>query len=418
MPCLSDRTPVERAIAALSRGEMVVVLDDEDRENEADLIMAAEFADTAAVAFFLRHTSGFLCTALTTERAAALDIPLMVEDNTEALRTAFLVSVDAAGTGTGISATDRAATVRALADPTSRPADLHRPGHVLPLRAVPGGVLARRGHTEAAVELTTLAGLSGSGLLCELVTPDRTGMLRGAAATEFAAQHDLPLITIRELVEHCRAGHAGVERVGAAEIPTPHGVFRTIAFRNPVDDVEHVALVFGNPSPHAPVLVRIHSECLTGDVFGSMRCDCGDQLQESLREIARGGCGVVVYLRGQEGRGIGIGHKLQAYELQQAQHLDTVDANIALGLPVDSREYRVAAHILADLGITRAKVMTNNPDKIVGLQDSGIQVVERVPVEGEPTPQNLAYLRTKRERMGHLLAAELAEDGPALPVNA
>lgn len=403
MPRLSEHDVVERAVAALARGEMVVVLDDEDRENEADLIMAAEFADTANVAFFLQHTSGLLCTALAAERAATLDLPLMVQDNTEALRTAFLVSVDASTTGTGISAADRATTVRALADPSTRATDLNRPGHVLPLRAVPGGVLRRPGHTEATVDLATLAGLCGVGLLCELVTRDRTGMLRGADAAAFAAEHGLPLVTIRELVEYRRDESRSVERIGAADIPTPHGPFRAVAYRNAVDSVEHTALIYGEPVAEEPVLVRVHSECLTGDVFGSMRCDCGTQLQDTLREIARAGCGVVVYLRGQEGRGIGLGHKLRAYELQQARHLDTVDANLELGLPVDSREYGVAAHILFDLGVTRTKVMTNNPDKVAGLRAAGLEVVERVAVRSEPTPQNLAYLRTKRDRMGHLL---------------
>jgi GTP cyclohydrolase II/3,4-dihydroxy-2-butanone 4-phosphate synthase len=403
MSRLNSPGPVELAIAAIRQGGVVVVLDDDDRENEADLVMAAEFADTERVAFFLQHTSGFLCTAITGERADDLALPLMVQDNTEAHGTAFLISVDAATSGTGISAADRGATVRALADRATRPADLNRPGHVLPLRAVAGGVLVRSGHTEAAVDLATLAGLTPAGLLCELITEDRTGMLRGADAVRFAAEHDLPVIRIADLVQYRLAHTTVAERVSAADIPTPQGSFRAVAYRNVVDGVEHVALVVGDPRPDEEVLVRVHSECLTGDLFDSLRCDCGTQLRSAMRMIVDEGCGIIIYLRGQEGRGIGLGHKLRAYEIQQHEGLDTVDANLRLGLPADSREYGMAAHMLRDLGVQRLRLITNNPDKIRGIRSYGLQAIERIPSASQSTPHNLAYLRTKRDRMGHLL---------------
>lgn len=399
----AGHSTIDDAVAALAAGGAVVVLDDEDRENEADLIMAAEHATPRNVAFFLEHTSGFLCVALSPDRADVLELEPMVEDNTEAQGTAFLVSVDArVGTTTGISAGDRALTCRALADPATSPEDLARPGHVLPLRARPGGVLKRAGHTEAGVDLCRLAGLAPAALLCEMVTPDRLGMVRGGEAVEFARRHGLPVITIADLVRYRRGRTRLVKRSGEARIATPDAEFLVVAYRSVLEDVEHVALVLGDVADGEPVLARVHSECLTGDLFGSLRCDCGPQFRLALERIAQEGRGVVIYLRGHEGRGIGIGHKLRAYRLQE-QGLDTVDANTALGLPVDTREYGVGAEILADLGVRDVLLMTNNPHKYGGLDGHGIRVAGRVSLQTKPTPHNIRYLATKRDRMGHLL---------------
>jgi 3,4-dihydroxy 2-butanone 4-phosphate synthase/GTP cyclohydrolase II len=397
--------PIEAALAAIGRGEIVVVVDDEDRENEGDLIMAAEKVSTDDVAFFLHHTSGFLCTAITTERARALRLDPMVVDNTESMNTAFLVSVDyAVGTSTGISAHDRAATIRALADQSTNPTDLARPGHVLPLEARTGGVLKRTGHTEAAVDLAALAGLEPAGLLCEIVTDDKADMARVDDLRTFADEHGLVMITIADLVRYRRRTEQLVRRVSTAQIPTEWGTFTCHAFESTLDGIEHLAFTMGDVRSldGESVLVRVHSECITGDIFGSRRCDCGPQLHEAMRRVAEAGRGAVVYLRGHEGRGIGIGHKLRAYALQE-QGRDTVDANVELGLPVDSREYGVGAQILVDLGVTKMSVLTNNPSKYGGLAGFGLEIVDRVPIESAPTPENVAYLRTKRERMGHLL---------------
>lgn len=398
--------PIEDAIEAIRRGEMIVVVDDENRENEGDLIMAAEKTTTSDVAFFLHHTSGFLCTAITSERARDLQLDPMVIDNTESMSTAFLVSVDLRkGTSTGISAGDRAATIRALADTSTAPADLARPGHVLPLEARAGGVLKRAGHTEAAVDLAAMAGLEPSGLLCEIVTGDKADMARVDELRAFAEEHGLLMITIADLIRYRRRTEKLVERVSTAQIPTDWGTFTCHAFESTLDGIEHLALTIGDvdgADPSEPVLVRVHSECITGDIFGSRRCDCGPQLEAAMKLIAEAGRGVVVYLRGHEGRGIGIGHKLRAYALQE-QGRDTVDANLDLGLPVDSREYGVGAQILVDLGVARMNVLTNNPSKYGGLAGFGLEVVDRVPLESTPTSHNVEYLRTKRDRMGHLL---------------
>ncbi len=398
---------VRRAVEVLAAGGMVVVLDDEDRENEADLIMAAEHATPERVAFFLEHSSGLLCTAITPERSRALELGLMVEENTESHNTAFLVSVDyRRGTSTGISARDRSATVRALADPATRPTDFARPGHVLPLRSRAGGVLKRAGHTEAGVDLCRMAGVEPAALICELVTPDRLDMMRGNEARRFAREHDLPVITVASLVRHRRMEKRLVERVSDADIPTDQGTFRAIAYRSLLDGVEHLALVMGEVNRSDDVLVRVHSECLTGDAIGSLRCDCGPQLRTALQHIQEAGSGVIVYLRGHEGRGIGLAHKLRAYRLQQDDGLDTVDANTELGLHIDSREYGVGAQILSDLGVRRVLLMTNNPAKYGGLAGHGLQIAQRVPLEIPPSAHNLAYLTTKRERMGHELNLE------------
>jgi len=390
------------AVAAMSRGEIVVVVDDEDRENEGDLIMAAEFATTEKIAFFVRHTSGVICTPLTGERLDDLDIPLMVRDNTESHRTAFTYSVDYRhGTSTGISAADRAATIRSLIDPGTRPGDLARPGHIFPLRYSAGGVLKRAGHTEAAVDLARMAGLYPAGILCEIVM-ENGEMARVPDLVKFCEEHNLLMISIAELIRYRRQTEKLIRRVSEARIPTDWGDFTCYVYESLLDGIQHIAFVRGAVQGEGDVLVRVHSECLTGDVFGSLRCDCGLQLESAMRSIAQEGLGVLVYLRGHEGRGIGIGHKIRAYSLQD-EGRDTVDANLDLGLPVDSREYGIGSQILVDLGITTMRVMTNNPAKYGGLEGYGLEITGRVPLESVPNPENIRYLRTKRERMGHLL---------------
>jgi 3,4-dihydroxy 2-butanone 4-phosphate synthase/GTP cyclohydrolase II len=395
--------PVEKAIAAVGRGEIVIVVDDEDRENEGDLIMAAEFATPEAIAFFVRHTSGLICAPITAERADELDLPLMVVANTESQRTAFTVTVDYRhGTTTGISASDRAATIRALIDPATRPTDLARPGHIHVLRAREGGTLKRAGHTEAAIDLARMAGLYPAGVLCELVSEDRLDMARLPELTKFAEEHGLLMISIADLIRYRRQNEKLVKRIAEARIPTDHGDFTSYVYEANLTGEQHIAFVKGAVQGEENVLVRVHSECLTGDVFGSLRCDCGPQLDAALRHISEEGMGVVVYLRGHEGRGIGIAHKLHAYQLQD-EGRDTVDANLDLGLPVDSREYGIGAQILVDLGITTMRLLSNNPSKRGGLEGYGLEIVERVPLETVPNPENIDYLRTKRDRMGHLL---------------
>ena len=535
------------AIRAIGRGEVVVVTDDEHRENEGDLIMAAEAVSTDALAFFLEHSSGVICAPLPGERLDELELPLMVTDNREGHRTAFTVSVDlAAGITTGISASDRARTVRALADPHAVASDFVRPGHIFPLRSRPGGVLERPGHTEAGVDLARLAGLQPAAILCEVVTPDRRAMARRPELEALARAHGMPMISVAELVRHRRRNERLIEKVAEAHVPTPHGTHTCQAWRSLVDGVDHIAFVRGDVAGDEPVLVRVHSECLTGDVFGSLRCDCGAQLADALDAIDEAGRGVLVYLRGHEGRGIGIASKLDAYRLQdggtarlpelerftrehdlklisiadliryrrqreklvrrvseariptawgdftayayenvldgehhlalvkgavagergvlvrvhsecltgdvfgslrcdcgtqldgalariaaeglgvvvylrghegrgiglahkiaaynlQEQGRDTVDANLELGLPVDDREYGIGSQILVDLGVTTMRLLTNNPAKYTGLGGFGLEIVGRVPLETNPNPENLGYLRTKRERMGHLL---------------
>jgi 3,4-dihydroxy 2-butanone 4-phosphate synthase / GTP cyclohydrolase II len=394
---------IEDAVAAIGRGEVVVVVDDEDRENEGDLIMAAEYATPEKIAFFVKHTSGLICAPVTNERADELNLPLMVAHNTESQRTAFTVTVDYRhGTTTGISAFDRAKTIRSLMDPATRPEDLTRPGHIHVLRARDGGVLKRAGHTEAAVDLTRMAGLYPAGVLCELVTDDGMGMARLPELERFATRHDLCLISIADLIRYRRQREKLVRRIAEARVPTEWGEFTCYAYQSVLDQETHLAFVMGAPQGQDNVLVRVHSECLTGDVFGSMRCDCGNQLNAAMAKIAEAGMGVVVYLRGHEGRGIGIHNKLLAYQLQD-DGLDTVEANLHLGLPADSREYGIGCQILVDLGITTMRYMTNNPAKYGGLEGYGLEMVERVPLESIPNPENIHYLRTKREKMGHLL---------------
>lgn len=408
---------VEDAIAAIARGEIVVVADDEDRENEGDLIMAADAATDAATAFIVRHTSGVICVALTGERCVDLRLPLMVPPvaNSESQGTAFTVTVDLReGTTTGISAADRTATIRALADASVPAEDFNRPGHIFPLQARPGGVLKRAGHTEAAVDLARLAGRAPAGVLCELVSEDGS-MMRGPELREFADRHGLLFISIADLIRYRRRSEKLIARTAEARVPTEFGEFRCHAFQSTVDGETHLAFVMGDveqsPTDESPVLVRVHSECLTGDVFASVKCDCGPQLHEAMRRIAEVGRGVVVYLRGHEGRGIGISHKLRAYDLQDAG-LDTVDANVELGLPVDSREYGIGAQILVDLGVRHLRLLTNNPSKYGGLDGFGLRIAGREALHVPVHPEAERYLRTKRERMGHLIPDDmLGSDG-------
>ncbi len=392
--------PVEQAIEDIRAGRMVIVVDDQDRENEGDLIFAAEKVTADHVSFMVRHCSGIICVPMEAERLEELHLPLMVTQNSDAMGTAFTVSVDARNeTSTGISAPDRAATIKALIDPSSTPSDLARPGHIFPLRAVEGGVLRRAGHTEAAVDLARLAGCYPAGVVCEVANEDGT-MARLPQLEKFAAEHDLTIISIADLIAYRRRSEVLVHRVSEARIPTAYGEFRTIGYES-YDGRMHVAMVKGEPRSDN-VLVRVHSECFTGDVLGSIRCDCGVQLAEAMRRIEEEGNGVVVYIRGHEGRGIGLRHKLEAYALQDGG-LDTVEANVELGFSPDARDYGVGAQILADLGVTTMRLLTNNPTKRAGLEGYGLTIVERVPLQGDPNPENLRYLEAKRDKLGHLL---------------
>ncbi len=398
-------TTIENAIDAIARGEAVVVVDDANRENEGDLIIAAEKTTPETLGFMVRHTSGVICMPLEGARLDELQLPMMVAENTTAYRTAFTVSVDAKrDTTTGISAADRATTVHALIDPETRPDDLARPGHIFPLRYREGGVLKRAGHTEAAVDLARLAGLLPAGVLAEVVNDDGT-MARLPELERFAAEHDLAMISIADLIRYRRHREKLVRRISEARIPTKYGEYTAYVFESLLDGTEHMAFVRGEVAGKSDVLVRVHSECLTGDVFGSIRCDCGLQLDLALERVAEENEGVIVYLRGHEGRGIGLGHKLRAYTLQD-QGRDTVEANVELGFPIDSREYGIGSQILVDLGITTMRVMTNNPAKYGGLEGYGLEIVERVPLRSRPTDENIAYLRAKQEKMGHLLEIE------------
>ncbi|MFC5179689.1 bifunctional 3,4-dihydroxy-2-butanone-4-phosphate synthase/GTP cyclohydrolase II [Nocardioides taihuensis] len=392
--------PVERAIADIAAGRAVIVVDDEERENEGDIIFAASKATPELMAFTIRHSSGVICVPMPAAMLDRLEIPLMTPHNKDRLRTAYTISVDARdGVTTGISAADRAHTVRVLADSATEPWEVTRPGHVFPLRYREGGVLVRRGHTEAAVDLARLAGLTPAGVLVEVVNDDGT-MKRGPELRAFADEHGLAMISIDDLVRYRRRTETLVERVAQTRLPTRHGDFTAYGYRITVDGSEHIALVHGDVTGPEPVLTRVHSECLTGDVFGSHRCDCGPQLDEALARIVAEGRGVVVYLRGHEGRGIGLVAKLQAYQLQDGGR-DTVDANLDLGLPADARHYGTATQVLRDLGVGSVRLLTNNPDKVRNLEDFGVPVAERVPLTPHPNDHNLAYLLTKRDRMGH-----------------
>jgi len=403
---IPDRTagsmldPIDVAIEQIRAGRPVVVVDDEDRENEGDLIFAASAATTELVAFMIRHTSGYICVGMTGLDLDRLGLPPMTVVNEDRKGTAYAVSVDARDVeSTGISARDRAHTMRVLADSATEPRDLTRPGHVMPLRAVEGGVLRRPGHTEAAVDLARLAGLNPAGALCEMVNDDGS-MMRADQCRDFCDAHGLVMISIADLIRFRRRTERQVERVASTTLPTQFGEFTAVGYRSQLDGIEHLALVRGEIGDGQDILVRVHSECLTGDVLGSLRCDCGPQLHAALRAVAEQGRGVVLYVRGHEGRGIGLLHKLMAYELQDRGR-DTVEANLELGLPADARDYGTGAQILADLGVRSMRLLTNNPAKRAGLEGYGLSIVERVPLVVEPNDHNLKYLQTKAERMGH-----------------
>ncbi len=397
---------IEEAIAQIGAGRMVIVVDDEDRENEGDIVVAAEKLTADHISFIVRYCSGIVCVPMEGRRLEELNLPLMISQNSESMGTAFTVSVDARhNTSTGISAADRAATVRALLDPATKPWDLARPGHVFPLRYADGGVLRRAGHTEASVDLARLAGLYPAGVLCEVVNEDGT-MARMPDLQRFAEEHGLLIVSIADLIAYRRHREKLVQRRTEARIPTAFGSFNAVAYESH-DGRTHVALVKGDPAGKHGVLVRVHSECFTGDVLGSIRCDCGIQLNEAMRKIEQEGEGVVVYIRGHEGRGIGLRHKLEAYALQDGG-LDTVEANLELGFGADTRDYGVGAQILVDLGISTMRLLTNNPTKRAGLEGYGLEIVDRVPIQSEPNPENLRYLQTKREKLGHILDSLVA----------
>lgn len=394
---------IEEAINDIRQGRMVIVVDDEDRENEGDLIMAADKVTPEAINFMAKKAGGLICMPVLSSRMDALDIGMMVQKNTDQKQTAFTVSIDAAECETGISAFERAQTIQKVLDPNAVPADFSRPGHVFPLIARPNGVLERAGHTEAAVDLAVLAGCAPAGVICEIMNQDGS-MARVPQLMEYAKIHQLRIITIADLIAYRRQTETLVESVSLCEMPTKYGDFRAVGFVSKVTGEEHVALIKGDVDTPDPVLVRIHSECLTGDAFGSLRCDCGEQLQEALRRIEERGRGVLLYLR-QEGRGIGLMNKLKAYQLQE-MGMDTVEANVALGFKPDLRDYGIAAEILAHLGVHKLQLMTNNPLKIKGLEGYGLELCERIPIEMSCTEKNSFYLHTKMEKMGHLLKFE------------
>jgi 3,4-dihydroxy 2-butanone 4-phosphate synthase/GTP cyclohydrolase II len=395
---------IEEAIEEYRQGRFVIIVDDEERENEGDLTLPAEHVTPEAINFMARYGRGLICVSMTGERIDELRIPMMVGRNDSRFQTGFTVSVEARrGVTTGISAADRAHTVRVLIDPKTRPDDIVMPGHMFPLRARDGGVLVRAGQTEATVDLCKLAGLYPAAVLCEIMRSDGT-MARLPDLKRFAARHKLNVISVNELIRYRLQKDRLVERVAETSLPLPMGTFRVIAYRSVIDPDEHVALVMGDISTPEPVLVRVHSQCVTGDVFGSLRCDCGAQLEESLNRIAEEGRGIVVYMR-QEGRGIGLHNKLRAYALQDTG-MDTVQANRALGFPADRRDYGIGMQILVDLGVREMRLLTNNPTKRAGLEGYGLKVVERVPIIAKPNPHNVRYLETKRTKLGHLLRAE------------
>ena len=399
---------VEEAIEDIKGGRLVIIVDDEDRENEGDLAMAAEKVTPESVNFMATHGRGLICVPMMAERLEQLSLPLMVQDNTERHGTSFTVSVDLLkGTTTGISAHDRAATIRALLDPATRPEDLSRPGHIFPLRYMKGGVLVRAGQTEATVDLVRVAGLHPAGVICEIMDDDGT-MARMPQLEKFSADHDIKIVSVADIIAYRLSHEKLIERVAEARVPTEYGEFTAVSYRSSVDKDEHVAMVAGEISPNEPTLVRVHSECLTGDVFGSTRCDCGEQSHLALQAIQREGKGVFLYMR-QEGRGIGIHNKLKAYHLQDDLGLDTVDANIHLGFAPDVRYHGVGNQILADLGVRKIRILTNNPRKVVGLESFGLELVERVPIIAHVTKENRRYLETKRTRMGHFLEPDKPE---------
>ena len=402
---------IEEAIDDIKNGKMVIVIDDEDRENEGDLTMAAEMVTPEAINFMATYGRGLICVPMLGDQLARLNLPLMVSNNTASLSTAFTVSVDSLiGTTTGISASDRSDTIKALINEDTKPEDLGRPGHIFPLRYVDGGVLKRTGQTEASIDLCRLAGLEEAAVICEIMADDGN-MARMPQLEDFAKQHDVKIVSVEDLIAYRRMHERLIERVAEARVPTEYGEFRAVSYSSVVDVQEHVAFVKGDIKDNEPALVRVHSECLTGDVFGSKRCDCGYQVQLALEAIEKYGSGVLLYMR-QEGRGIGIHNKLKAYALQDEGY-DTVEANVMLGFAPDPRQYGIGAQILADLGVQKMKLLTNNPTKRVGLEGFGLEVVERVPIIAPHTEENSKYMETKRERMGHILEPieDVAGDG-------
>ena len=400
-PATREFDSIESVIADIRAGRMVIVVDDEDRENEGDLVMAAEKVTPEAVNFMSKFGRGLICVPITADRANQLGLQSMVADNRESQRTDFTVSVDAArGVTTGISAADRAAAIQILADPESKATDLVQPGHIFPLRGKPGGVLRRAGHTEAAIDLAQLAGLRPAGILCEIL--HELTMARLPELLKFRTEHGLKLCTIRDLIAYRRTSEKLIVREQVIKLPTDYGDFDLHMYRSLLDDTHHLALVRGDITPDEPTMVRVHSECLTGDVFGSMRCDCGNQLHSALRQIDEAGRGVLVYMRRHEGRGIGLPAKIHAYKLQE-EGLDTVEANEKLGFPAELRDYGIGAQILVDLGVRKMRFLSNNPKKIVGLEGYGLEIVELVPIVATPNAHNAKYLETKRTKMGHLI---------------
>lgn len=394
--------PVESVIADIRAGRMVIVTDDEDRENEGDLICAAEKITQEMVTFMVREGGGMLCVPVSLQIAETLGLQSMVPENREAFRTDFTVTVDAAeGISTGISAADRARTIRLLADPKSKNEDFVQPGHINPLVAKPGGVLRRAGHTEAAVDLCRLAGLREAGVLIEIMNPDGT-MARLPDLKKFARKHDLKICSISDLIEYRRRSEKLVEKIEVVDMPTDFGVYKLHLYKSKLDGIHHVALVMGDIDEKTPTLVRVHSECLTGDVFTSRRCDCGSQLHAAMKRVAEAGRGIIIYMRGHEGRGIGLHGKILAYKLQE-EGLDTVEANLKLGFAMDLRDYGIGAQIISDLGVRKIRLMTNNPRKVVGLEGHQLEIVEQVPVVSEPNPHNEKYLATKKKKLGHKL---------------
>jgi len=395
---------IDEAIAEIRRGRTIIVVDDEDRENEGDFVCAAEFVDAQVINFLATNGRGIICAPLTAQRAEELGLDLMVDSNTSLHETPFTISVDYThGTTTGVSASDRAATVRALSSPSTKPADLARPGHIFPLRAMDGGVLRRTGHTEAVVDLCKLAGLTPAGVLCEIMNEDG-GMARVPDLLKIAKRFSMAIVTVRDLIEYRMTREKLVQRIVMTHLPTRYGTFEIALYRSATDSKEHIALVKGEIRPDVPTLVRVHSECLTGDLFGSLRCDCNEQLISALLMVEKAGTGVVLYMR-QEGRGIGLVNKLKAYKLQD-EGLDTVEANEKLGFRADLRDYGIGAQILRDLGVRKMRLLTNNPKKVVGLNGYGLDIVERVPLEMDPNEVNARYLRTKRDKLGHLILIE------------
>ncbi|OGW22352.1 MAG: bifunctional 3,4-dihydroxy-2-butanone 4-phosphate synthase/GTP cyclohydrolase II [Nitrospirae bacterium GWA2_46_11] len=393
---------IEEAIEDITKGKMVILVDDEDRENEGDLCMAAEKITPEAINFMAKYGRGLICLSLSPQRVEELKLPMMTDDNTSSFGTAFTVSIEAKkGVTTGISAKDRAVTILTAVDPQTKSEDIARPGHVFPLRAKPGGVLQRAGQTEGSVDLSRLAGLYPAGVICEIMNEDGT-MSRVPELMEFSKKHHMKIVTVKDLIQHRMRTERFVRRIANVQMPTEYGGdFTAIAYANDVDHNVHIALVKGDLKPEDSVLVRVHSECLTGDVFGSKRCDCGDQLHKAMEMVRKEGKGVILYMR-QEGRGIGLANKLKAYELQD-KGFDTVEANIKLGFKPDLRDYGIGAQILVDLGVRKMKLMTNNPKKIIGLEGYGLKVVERVSAESKPHDKNIVYLKTKKKKLGHIL---------------